>query len=399
MKDALLIHLDADPTTVWWLATDHLGNGIGLPRQDPLTEAARHATGRRVALLVPAEHCTLVEVRTPLRDRARLLLALPALVEDRLVGDVERQHLTPGPLGPDGRCQVLVVERARVESWLATARDAGLDPDLVIPDALCLPRGPILACLAGRILMRAPARLAALAPAAWALAPSLLGATSDLRTLVTPEGAAAAAAAAGAFTAVGVTLREEPIAAVELERILLRGVEAARDHDLRHGAYRTDRALRERAERWRLPALLALALFGVAALALVTEVGSLLRLRQVQAAALAPLLTQVAPEAVGQPDPRPYLEARMVRHRGVGRQGGLLLDLERTVAALRGIGGAQLVGIDARPGALEFAVRAADLTGLEAARAAVEQSLGRAVELRGASSAAGRAEARLAVVP
>jgi hypothetical protein len=111
------------------------------------------------------------------------------------------------------------------------------------------------------------------------------------------------------------------------------------------------------------------------------------------------LLARVAPEAVGQPDPRPYLEARMARRVGVGRNGALLADLERTVTALRGVGGAQLIGVDARPGTLEFAVRAGDLTGLEAARAAVERSLGRAVELRGASSADGRAEARLAVTP
>lgn len=399
MKDALLIHLDADPTAVWWLATDHLGNGIGLPRQDSLAEAARHAAGRRVVLLVQAEHCTLLEVRTPLRDRARLLLALPALVEDRLVDDVERQHLTPGAIGADGRCQVLVVERARVESWLAGLQAVGLDPDLVIPDAVCLPSGPIVACLGGRVLLRAQERVAALAPAAWALTPSLLAATGEVRALITPEGAAAAAATIAAFTAAGITLREDPVPTVELERILMRGVDAARGHDLRHGAFRTARALRERAERWRLPAALALALFTLGVVALLTEVGTLLRQRQVQAAMLAPLLSQVAPEAIGQPDPRPYLEARMARHRGVGRQGGLLLDLERTVAALRGVGGAQLMGVDARPGALEFAVRASDLTGLEAARAAVEQSLGRAVELRGASSAAGRAEARLAVAP
>ena len=399
MKDALLIHLDVDPTKVWWLATDHLGNGIGLPRQDPLTEAARHAAGRRVVLLVPAEHCTLLEVRAPLRDRARLLQALPALVEDRLVGDVERQHLTPGAIGADGRCQVLVVERARVESWLADLRAAGLDPDLVIPDALCLPSGPILACLGGRMLLRTHERVAALAPAAWALAPSLLAPVGELRALVTPEGASAAAATRPAVAAAGFAVREDLVPTVEFERMLMRGVDAARGHDLRHGAFRTARALRERAERWRLPAALALALLAIAAVALLAEVGTLLRQRQVQATALAPLLAQVAPEAIGQPDPRPYLEARLARQRGVGRQGGLLLDLERTVVALRGVGGAQLVGIDARPGALEFAVRASDLTGLEAARAAVEQSLGRSVELRGASSAAGRAEARLAVAP
>ncbi len=399
MKDALLIHLDADPTTVWWLTTDHLGNGIGLPRRDALIEVARHAAGRRVVLLVPTEHCSMIEIRTPLRDRVRLQMALPALVEERLVGDVERQHLTPGPVTTDGRCQVLVVERARVESWLAAAHAVALDPDLIVADVLCLPGGPIVAAADGRVLLRSSERAAALAPGAWALAPVLLGVRGELRALVTPEGAPAIAALTSAFAAVGTTLREEPVSAVEFERILMRGVDAAGVHDLRHGKFRTARAQRERAERWRLPVVLALALLGITALALAIEVGTLLRERQVQAAMLAPLLSRVAPEAVGQPDPRPYLEARMSRRTGVGRQGGLLLDLERTVAALRGVGGAQLVGVDARPGALEFAVQASDLTGLEAARAAVEQSLGRAVELRGASSAGGRAEARLAVAP
>lgn len=348
-----------------------------------------------MVLLVPAEHCTRLEVRTPLRDRAKLLRALPALVEERLIGDIERQHLTPGPIGADGRCQVLVVEAARVEAWLETARGAGLDPDLVLPDAACLPPGPLLACTGGRLLLRIGERYVALAAAGFGLAPALLADAGALRALFTPDGAAAVATLAAA----GLELREEPIGAVELERILFRGAARAADQDLRHGRFRAARALRERATRWRLPAALALALVALAAVAVLIEAGGLLRERSRERAALAELLARVAPEAVGQPDARPYLEARLARRVGVGRQGGLLFDLEHAVAALRGVGGAQLVGVDARPGALEFAVRAADLTGLEAARAAVEHSLGRSVELRGATSADGRAEARLAVKP
>ena len=46
---------------------------------------------------------------------------------------------------------VLVVEAARVEGWLEVARGAGLDPDAILPDASCLPVGPLLACTGDRL--------------------------------------------------------------------------------------------------------------------------------------------------------------------------------------------------------------------------------------------------------
>lgn len=395
MKDALLLHLDPDAGAGWWLATDHLGNGIGAPQHDALAAVARAAAGRRLTVLFPTERCLVLEVRAPVRDRTQLLRALPALVEDRLTSDVESMHLTAGPLRDDGTLRVVAIEHAALAALLAALAAAGLEPEALLPDALCLPGSDDQLLLLGeRCLLRTRLRVAAGPPAlaTLLLASEPLGA----RVALGHDGATAAIdPVRAALAARGVTVDERPAARHELERTLLRGARGATGYDLRHGRYRHRDADHGRWRTWRVPAALA-SLWAVLLLAAVAlEVGSLLRERARLDAELARLLPQAAPEALGQPDPRFYLDQRLQRRSDVG--GVSLDDVVRAAGALRAVGGTELMLVDAREGVLELGVRAADLAALDAARGAVADALDRVVELRGASSSGGKAEARLVV--
>jgi general secretion pathway protein L len=338
----------------------------------------------------------VLEVRAPVRDRAQLLRALPALVEDRLTSDVETMHLSAGPIGEDGTLRVVAIEHAAIEALLAALAAAGLDPEALLPDALCLPGTADQVVLLGdRCLLRTRQRAAAVAPAVAALllASEPLGERVELAHA--GEETAALGPVRAALAARGIAIEERPAARHELERALLRGARAAAAHDLRHGRHRRRGAERERWRAWRVPAGLAALWLVLVVAALAIEVGGLLRERARLDAELAALLPQAAPEALGQPDPRFYLDQRLKRRGGSG--GVALEDVVRAAGALRAVGGTELMLVDAREGALELGVRATDLAALDAARGAVASALARGVELRGAASTGGKAEGRLVV--
>jgi general secretion pathway protein L len=399
MRDALLIHLDAAGGDCWWLATDHLGNGIGAPRRGPLTEAAAARGTRRSTVLLPTERCLVAQVRLPVRDPERAARALPALVEDRIAADVEDMHLVCGPIAGDGSALAVGVERSRLEAWLAALAAAGLDPDTLLPDALCLAAdgGPQASLTGRRALLRWGARCAAIDPAALAmLAPSFFdGTDAAVLVLATPDADALAGQLTAALARAGIATRSEAVAESELARRLLRGARAALGYDLRRGAF-ARRASRSGALRaWRLPIALAALWATLAGLDLALEAGTLWRERRALDAELAALLPSVAPEAIGQPDPSIYLQRRLAGSAGGDGGASPLADVEAAMAAWRSGAGTELVAIDLRADRLELALRAPDHAALEAARAGVSAALGREVTIVGATSGAGHAEGRL----
>ena len=95
----------------------------------------------RVTLLLPAARVLAAEVRVPARTRRQLLRALPFAVEERLAIDLDSVHIAHGPLRPNERTQVRVVDLAWFEAVLAYVRGLGLVVDAVHVDADCLPAG------------------------------------------------------------------------------------------------------------------------------------------------------------------------------------------------------------------------------------------------------------------
>lgn len=108
------------------------GPGDGLP------EAAR-ATNARVVALAPGESVLLTQAVVPTRNPARLRRALPYAVEDRLAADVDTLHVAAGPRAAGGAIATAVVARSRLEQWLEALRQAGLEPDAIVPEPLALP--------------------------------------------------------------------------------------------------------------------------------------------------------------------------------------------------------------------------------------------------------------------
>lgn len=100
------------------------------------------AASRRVVLILAASDVTLLSVQAPPLAGARLRAALPALVEEFILGDPLDCVLVAGPAMADGRRPVAVVQQAWLEPLVRKLLEMGARAVVAVPEQLCLPLHP-----------------------------------------------------------------------------------------------------------------------------------------------------------------------------------------------------------------------------------------------------------------
>lgn len=104
-----------------------------------LVEALDGRTPDRLYLLLPASSVLATRVRVPARSRRQLETALPFVVEEHLVEDIEGLHLARGERDRDGRVPVRVLQPALLRSALDALEAAHLTPDRACSEVDVLP--------------------------------------------------------------------------------------------------------------------------------------------------------------------------------------------------------------------------------------------------------------------
>lgn len=100
--------------------------------------------------------CTPLTLDLPPLSAAQLNQALRWAAEEHLAGSAEHDHVVAGPRDDQGRLRALVISAEAMER-LTASWPADQGPDVLLPDALCLPWQPgqlSLAEMAGRVLAR-----------------------------------------------------------------------------------------------------------------------------------------------------------------------------------------------------------------------------------------------------
>lgn len=159
MSQFLVLRL-ADPVS--WVITDATGGRIGPVSTGNLADAVPLVADRSLIVIAPGASVTLARPELPVRGGARLAQVAPYAMEESLAGEVEQFHFAVGSTGEDGRTLVAAVRREELQGWLDALRSAGLDPQAIVPDTLCVPDNPgkIVAVIdAGQLLVRAPGAL------------------------------------------------------------------------------------------------------------------------------------------------------------------------------------------------------------------------------------------------
>ncbi len=143
MKAELLIRLDTAQTErVDWVRVAPDTEGGVQTGQDALADLSERAQGARVSVLVPSAEVLLTRVTLPVKNRQRLLKAIPYALEEQLAEDVETLHFALGRREDDGGMGVAVVARAQMDAWMEALGDAGISPDFCVPEVLAVPWTP-----------------------------------------------------------------------------------------------------------------------------------------------------------------------------------------------------------------------------------------------------------------
>lgn len=115
--------------------------------------------GQHCVAVVPGEQVATREIVMPVRNRQKLMAAIPFAIEDSLISRVDDLHFTLLNVGAENKVAFAYVSRDVLSGWLEQINQAGIVVNAVIPDYLLLPQStPSSAVISssgdGRILLR-----------------------------------------------------------------------------------------------------------------------------------------------------------------------------------------------------------------------------------------------------
>ncbi len=103
-----------------------------------LKSLSERAANKLVDVLVPADSVTLTSVTLPEKGQSKALKALPFMLEETLVTNVDDMHFVTGPREGE-ELSVAAVSNEQMQQWLEWLGDAQIKPRCLVPDCLALP--------------------------------------------------------------------------------------------------------------------------------------------------------------------------------------------------------------------------------------------------------------------
>jgi len=143
VSESLVIRLGTNAQQpVHWLVwstqeQEIIASGI-LASAHALGELQERAGGRPVVTLVPGSDLIFRRVSLPGKYSRQAAAALPYLLEEQIASDVDELHLVV--LAHQGNdVDLMAVDKAKMQEWLAWLQQAGLKTLQLLPDVLALP--------------------------------------------------------------------------------------------------------------------------------------------------------------------------------------------------------------------------------------------------------------------
>jgi general secretion pathway protein L len=381
MSETLVIHL-RDGAPARWLVCDSDGQVVVDALSGDLAQATAMSAGRRVAVIVPAGEVLATDSDAPAKGAAKLAQVVPYALEERVADEIEQLHFAIGERAAGtGRIPVTVVQRARLDAWLAELRAAGLAPTAIYPESTLLPAvpGQLIALLDGdSITLRGaegpPQVLPALSiPDAFELAlATQVSAVEGLEPA--PLGLLLYSghdeweahqlqidALRDRFTGVKVQLLPEgPLG------VLAPAAANGEAVNLLQGAFAVASSLEQGFRAWRVAAILFGALLCLHIGARYFELSSLRKSEAALDTSIQQVFRTAMPGEQNATNARRRVEKRLAEIRGGGGGGALLPALSAVASARAAAPSAKIEGITFRDGTLNLRINAPDAASLDA---------------------------------
>lgn len=384
MSQRLLIRLQSNGRHAW------LVSGAGAAAVQGLPSAETVARAQSIVVLVPGAEVLLLEAPALSKNRSQLAKAVPFALEDQLAQPVEELHFALADTVEAGTVGVAAVAHGKLKAWLAQLAEAGIQPDVLLPESLALPAGALLIETGSAQLRLGPWRAATMEPdllAEWlefaddgSLPEIEVFDTRFLPPLALPR------------------VRAYHERQGDALAVLARGLPAQLPLNLLQGGYAPRHRSAPAARWWRYAAAAAAALLLLVFTQLVLErqvlAGESARLED----AMRAVLVQSFPEmekVAG--DPPALMKSALARLGGGESSGGLLRALAQIAPILGSTTRLTTRGIEFRNGVLELAVTAPDVPTLDSLRERLATIPGLSVELTAANPGQNGVDGRMRV--
>ena len=141
MARTILLRIDPTATEACWQRLEN-GQLAGSFHRGSLADASRYTRGTPVVVLAPSEEVFITSAALPGRNRKKLIKAVPYVVEDQIVDDLDSLHFALSAHSIHGQYLVAAIERRLMDYWDSALRAAGIRTDTIIPDILALADAP-----------------------------------------------------------------------------------------------------------------------------------------------------------------------------------------------------------------------------------------------------------------
>lgn len=139
MADTLLIHFNPDtPDLATWSLVNNAGELTTMISHGSLTDAAPVAEKHKTVVLLDNTSVHVDNIKLPIKNRQKLLRAIPFALEEHIADDVDELHFVAGKAQQDGSTPVAAIKIATLEKIIYELGQANINPNAIIPDSLCL---------------------------------------------------------------------------------------------------------------------------------------------------------------------------------------------------------------------------------------------------------------------
>jgi general secretion pathway protein L len=374
MAEWLILQLprDADGTCVWMLAGSH-GHALSTPESATLAQLSAQATGRRTGVIVPNGDVLLTDVELPLKSAVRAQQVVAYALEEQLAADIETLHFALGERDAgSGRTAVAVVTRALMSRWLQELNAAGVEASALCAESSLVPENPghtVLMLDADSLSVRRAGQHPQAVPAddigaALEAVLEIGFASEHLIFYVSPQDWQLRSREIEALRDRCASLKVQLLNSGTLP-LLAPQLVAGGFINLLSGEFAPKSASGGGWQRWRLAAILAVALLGVHVGGLALELVQQQRSERALDAAIGTLVRSALPGESTQGPVRSRIEKRLLAAQGYAAGSGFMPALAALAKALGSANGTSLQALSFRDGGMELKLKAHDAASLE----------------------------------